>query len=83
MTLPITLYLQPGCLFSDEAAAWLTKWRIPFVPRDIEADPEALAELATFETLVTPTIVVGDEVIYGFDVERLRSLLERPAASPA
>lgn len=43
MTPPMTLYIQRGCLFSDEAVAWLTKQRIPFTARDIEADPQALA----------------------------------------
>ena len=89
MTPPVTISIQRGCLFSDEATAWLTKQRIPFIEHDIEADPKAVAELEVLETFVTPTLVVGDEVIYGFDVDRLSSLVATPVqecksgASPA
>ena len=76
MPKPLTQSVQRGCLFSDEAIAWLSARGIPFVERDIGRDPGALRDLERLDTIVTPTILVGDEVIYGFDVDRLTGLLE-------
>ena len=40
-------------------------------------DPEALHELVeTYQSRATPTLVIGDEVIIGFDRERIEKLLE-------
>ena len=76
MPKPLTLYVQRGCLFSDETVAWLSARGIPFVKRDIGRDPDALRDLDRQDTIVTPTILIGDEVIYGFDVDRLADVLE-------
>ncbi len=76
MPKPLTMYVQRGCLFSDEAIAWLSARGIPFVERDIRRDPDVLHDLERLDTIVTPTIFVGDEVIYGFDVDCLAGLLE-------
>lgn len=74
MVNPLTVYVQRGCLFSDEALAWLAAHAVPFIEKDI-SDPTVLADLENFETIVTPTFVVGDEIIYGFDADRLTELL--------
>ena len=39
--------------------------------KNIRQDPGALAELRELGALATPTIRIGDEVIVGFDRERL------------
>ena len=76
MPKPLTQSVQRGCLFSDEAIAWLSAQGIPFVERDIGRDPDAPRDLERLDTIVTPTIFVGDEVIYGFDVDQVAGLLE-------
>lgn len=41
---------------------------IAFEEKDIRADPEALRELVEdVRSSVTPTLVVGDKVVMGFD----------------
>ncbi len=82
MTPSIIIYIQTGCLFSDEAAAWLDAQGIPYTERDINTDTTALTELETMETIVMPTIIVGREVVYGFAVDRLRRLLAMPSGNP-
>lgn len=44
--------------------------------KDITQDPEALQELVeTYQSRATPTIVVDDKVVIGFDRARLERLL--------
>jgi hypothetical protein len=44
--------------------------------RDVSCDPSAVRELVdTYKSRGTPTIVVGDEIMIGFDPERLEKML--------
>lgn len=69
------LYSQPGCPPCVAAKRFLTARNIPFEYKDIQADPAALRELLKLNSRSTPTIIVGDEVMIGFDPERLDTLL--------
>lgn len=55
---------------------YLSQRGITFIERDIMADPSAVQELEKLGFLTTPVIVVGDEVVVGFNRERLEQLLE-------
>lgn len=46
-----------------------------FEVRDVTADPSAVRELVKLNSRSTPTIVVGDEVMIGFDPARLERML--------
>jgi glutaredoxin len=48
---------------------------VAFEYKDVQADPAALRELLELNSRSTPTIVVGQEVMIGFDPDRLESLL--------
>jgi len=48
---------------------------IPFEYKDVTADPKALQELIDLNSQSTPTIVVDNEVMIGFDMDRLEHLL--------
>jgi glutaredoxin len=48
---------------------------VEFEYRDVQSDPTALRELAALKSQSTPTIVVGEEVMVGFDPERLEQML--------
>jgi glutaredoxin len=50
---------------------------VPFEYKDVQADPVALDELLALNSRSTPTLVVGEEVMIGFDPDRLTTLLER------
>jgi hypothetical protein len=44
--------------------------------RDVSSDPSAVRELVgTYKSSATPTIVVGEEIMVGFDPERLKKML--------
>lgn len=71
----VILYSQPGCPPCFAAKQFLIARNIPFEYKDVKADTGALRELARLNSRSTPTIVVGEEVMVGFDPERLESLL--------
>jgi glutaredoxin len=71
----VRLYSQPGCPPCHAAKLFLQVREVPFEYRDVQADPVALQELLEFNSRSTPTIVVGEEVMIGFDPDRLESLL--------
>jgi protein-disulfide isomerase len=41
----------------------------------VQADPEAMRELMELNSRSTPTLVVGSDVLIGFDPEQLDALL--------
>lgn len=71
----VILYSQPGCPPCYAAKQFLTARNIPFEYKDVQADPGALRELVKLNSRSTPTIVVGEEVMIGFDPDRLESAL--------
>ena len=75
-TLPtVVLYSQPGCAPCFAARTWLASRKVPFTYRDVQADPQAFRELMDLGSRSTPTLVVGTEVMIGFDAARLDELL--------
>ena len=71
----VILYSQPGCPPCYAAKQFLTERNIAFEYKDVTADSGALRELVKLNSRSTPTIVVGEEVMVGFDPERLEALL--------
>lgn len=56
--------------------AYLSARGIEFEERDVSRDPNAVRELVeTYQSRSTPTLVIGQEVMVGFDPERLDQLL--------
>jgi glutaredoxin-like YruB-family protein len=72
----VILYSQPGCPPCYAAKQFLTARNIPFEYKDVQADPSALRELIKLNSRSTPTIVVGEEVMIGFDPDRLEAALK-------
>ncbi|GGH14639.1 glutaredoxin family protein [Silvibacterium dinghuense] len=71
----VVLYSQPGCPPCFAAKQFLKSRGVPFEYKDVQADPEALRELVALNSRSTPTIVVEEEVMIGFDPDRLSILL--------
>ncbi|HEX3472640.1 MAG TPA: glutaredoxin family protein [Silvibacterium sp.] len=79
----VLLYSQPGCPPCYAAQKFLKAHGVAFEYKDVQADPIALRELMDLNSRSTPTIVVGEEVMIGFDPKRLESMLaEEPAITP-
>lgn len=73
----VILYSQPGCPPCFAAKAFLQSRNVPFEYKDVQADPVALSELLALNSRSTPTLLVGDEVMIGFDPDQLTTLLEK------
>lgn len=76
----VLLFTQPGCLSCELMRIFLQAKEIAFEERDITSDPEARsAMLEKYDSNETPTLVVfaggEEEVVAGFDPERLDQLL--------
>jgi glutaredoxin len=77
----VILYSQPGCAPCFAAKAFLQSRQVPFQYKDVQADPQAFRELMDLGSRSTPTLLVGTEVMIGFDPARLEEMLR--AAAPA
>jgi glutaredoxin len=56
---------------------FLSQNQVVFAERNIAADEKALEELEKLGYLTTPVTVIDREVVVGFDVTKLRALLQK------
>lgn len=71
----VVLYSQPGCPPCTAAKHFFKARNVEFEYKDVQADPIALKELLALNSRSTPTIKVGEEVMIGFDPEKLETML--------
>jgi glutaredoxin-like YruB-family protein len=72
----VTVYTQPSCPPCKVVKMFLDHHNISYVEKDISADEKARDILVyELESTSTPTITVDDQVITGFDLQRLEELL--------
>ena len=56
--------------------AYLSERGIEYQERDVSLDQNAIQDLVyKYQSRTTPTLVIGEEVMIGFDPERLNELL--------
>ena len=63
-------------MFCGNVKEFLSQNKIDFIDRNIAADETALGELERLGYMTTPVTVIDGEVVVGFDVPKLRSLLQ-------
>ena len=72
----VTVYSQPGCPPCDWVKSYLTQRGVPFTDKDVSSDFSAQRELVgEYNSRSTPTVIVGDEIMIGFDPDRLEKML--------
>lgn len=77
MARDVVLYIeQPGSMEGTQTEEFLRELGVGFMVKNIVEDEEAVAELERMGASTTPVTVAGDEVIVGFDRERLEKLAE-------
>jgi len=77
MAKDVVLYVeQPGSMEGTQTEEFLRELGVGFMVKNIVEDEEAVAELERMGASTTPVTVAGDEVIVGFDRERLEKLAE-------
>ncbi len=66
--MPNHFYTEPGCAACMDAKKFLISRGIPFEERDIRTNPDFLRILTDeLDSRTTPTLVLGDRIIVGFD----------------
>jgi len=63
-------------MFCGKLKEFLSQNKIDFTERNIAADETALMELEKLGYMTTPVTVIDGEVVVGFDVPKLRRLLQ-------
>jgi glutaredoxin len=56
---------------------FLSQKGIPYIERDVLKDQTAIEELAQLGYMTTPVIKIDDEIVVGFNRQRLEELLSR------
>ena len=76
MKTKITLFTQPDCPPCQVLKLFLEEKGLEFEERDITLDPGAAQELTEkYKSHSTPTLVIGQEVLIGFNPERIDEIL--------
>jgi len=63
-------------MFCGKVKEFLSQNKVEFTDRNIKADEAALRELEKLGYMTTPVTVIDGEVVVGFDVPKLRILLQ-------
>ncbi|PKL65854.1 MAG: glutaredoxin [Methanomicrobiales archaeon HGW-Methanomicrobiales-3] len=76
----VTVYSTQNCPYCRMAKAFLDKYAVPYESLDVGADIEAAKKMIELSgQRGVPVIVVDDEVIVGFDAQRLTELFGETA----
>jgi len=74
----VMIFTQPDCPPCLVVKAFLVERGIAFAERDVTSDPSVAQELMQkYKSHSTPTLLIGEEVMIGFDPDRLDQLLGR------
>ena len=73
--LPVIIYTQPTCQACQRLKSYLKQKSVEYEERDVTENDQAFSELQQLGFTTTPVILVGDEVVVGFDQEKLERLL--------
>jgi glutaredoxin len=69
-------------MFCGNVKDFLSQNNIAFTDRNIAADETALTELEKLGYMTTPVTVIDGEIVVGFDVPKLRRLLQLGSPYP-
>jgi glutaredoxin-like YruB-family protein len=76
-TQSVTIYSTPTCHFCHAAKDFFTEHGVKFTDYNVASDLEKRQEMIQKSgQMGVPVIYVGDELIVGFDEDRLRELLK-------
>lgn len=72
----VMIFTHPDCPPCHIVKLFLTEKGVVFEERDITLDPGAVRELTEkYGSHSSPTLIIGDEVMIGFNPERLDEIL--------
>lgn len=71
----VLIFTQPDCPPCFVLKTLLECMGVDFEERDVSRDESAAAELKSYGSHSTPTVVVGEHVLVGFNPKRLDQIL--------
>lgn len=71
----ITIYTSDNCQFCHMAKDWFKEHNLEFEEKNISSDKDSMLELRKQGYAGVPVIFVDDEVILGFNQEKLEKAL--------
>lgn len=73
----VTIYSTPVCHFCHAAKDFFAENNIAFTEHDVAADLEKREEMIDMTNQMgVPVIRIGDDVVIGFDEEKIKELLK-------
>ncbi len=72
----VVVYSTPLCAPCERLKAYLRGKGVAFTVRDVMVDEEAAMFLESRNIRSTPVLAIDDEIIVGFDPERIAQVLE-------
>jgi glutaredoxin-like YruB-family protein len=73
----IIVYTQNECPPCQIVKMFLIEYGFSYTEKNINEDEKSRQELTEiYNSFSTPTIVIGEEVIAGFDLEKLKKVLD-------
>lgn len=76
----LTLFTRPDCPPCDWLKAWLRERHLEFEEHDVSTDQRAVFQLVrTYKSQSTPTLIVGEQVLIGFEPEKIEAALAATA----
>ncbi len=72
----VTIYSTPTCHFCHAAKEFFTEHKVAFTDINVASDLEKRKEMIEKSgQMGVPVITIGDDLVVGFDQERLKELL--------
>ena len=81
MDTSVTIYSTPVCHFCQSAKDFFQEHNVEYTEHDVASDAEKRQEMIDMTgQMGVPVIKIGDEIVIGFDEEKLKELLKLDAA---
>lgn len=71
----ITVFTSKTCQYCPRAKSYLTEKGYPFIEKDI-SDPSVRQELMKMGARGVPTFLIGDDMVVGFDPDKIEQLID-------
>lgn len=71
----IIIYTSPGCSYCHRAIEFFKENNLTFTEHNISEDKEARKTLINMGIMSVPYIIIDGQEVMGFDLDRIKSLL--------
>ncbi|MAJ97014.1 NrdH-redoxin [bacterium] len=72
----VVIYSTPTCHFCKQAKEFFAANNVEYTEHDVASDQEKAQEMVTRSgQMGVPVIFIGEEMVIGFDEERIKNLL--------